>query len=86
MTDRAELRERVVADELGLLAADVVEGDGQVAGVPGEDRVGDDLEAEGVASVIVFVGGELLALTERDVSAQRVHRLALVELRADAAS
>jgi hypothetical protein len=48
------------------MAAHVVEGGGQVAGVPGEDRVGDDLEAEGVASVVVFVGGELLALAERD--------------------
>ena len=30
VTDRAEPRKRVVADEFGLLAADVVEGDGQV--------------------------------------------------------
>jgi hypothetical protein len=52
--DGAELREGVVADGFGLVAADVVEGRGEVAGVPGEDRVGDELEAEGVASVVVL--------------------------------
>jgi hypothetical protein len=51
------------------VAADAVKGRGEVAGVPHEDRVGHDLEAEGVASVVVLVGGELLALAERDVSA-----------------
>jgi hypothetical protein len=34
VTDGAELRECVVADELGLVAADVVVGGGEVARVP----------------------------------------------------
>jgi hypothetical protein len=41
VADWAELRERVVADELRLVVADVVEG-GQGAGVPREDRVGPE--------------------------------------------
>jgi hypothetical protein len=38
---------------------EVVDRRGHVAGVPDLDGVDEDLQAQGVAAVVVFVGGDL---------------------------
>jgi hypothetical protein len=38
---------------------EVVDRSGHVAGVPDLDGVDEDLQAQGVAAVVVFVGGNL---------------------------
>ena len=65
---------------------EVVDRGGHVAGVPDLDGVDEDLEAEGVAAVVVFVGGQLGARADDEVAPQGVERFALVELPEDSAA
>lgn len=79
VADRGEPGERaVVGYELGVGGGELVEGGGGVAGVPDEHGVDEQLEAEGVAVVVVLVGGQLGARADDEVAAQGVQRLALV--------
>jgi hypothetical protein len=58
--DRCDVRDRgLVGDDVGLGCVEVVDRGGHVAGVPDLDGVDEDLQAEGVAAVVVFVGGDL---------------------------
>jgi hypothetical protein len=58
--DGSDARECVVVgDDVGLRGVQVVDRGGHVAGVPDLDGVDEDLEAEGVAAVVVFVGWQL---------------------------
>jgi hypothetical protein len=45
------------ATSAGCAAGEVIEGGGGVAGVPDEHGVDEQLQAEGVAVVVVLVGG-----------------------------
>jgi hypothetical protein len=82
--DGGDARQRgLVGDDVGLGGAEVIDRGGHVAGVPDLDGVDEQLEAEGVAAVIVFVGGDLGAGADDEVAAQRVQGLALVELAGD---
>ncbi len=68
----------VVGDDVGLGGVEVVDTGGHVAGVPDLDGVDEDLEAEGVAAVVVLVGGQLRTRADHEMAAQGVKRLALV--------
>ena len=71
--DRGDAREGgLVGDDVGLGGVEVIDRGGHVAGVPDLDGVDEDLEAEGVAAVVVFVGGDLGAGADDEVAAQRV--------------
>ncbi len=81
---RRDAAERlIVSDDVGLGGVEVVDRGGHVPGVPDLDGVDEDLEAERVPAVVVFVGGDLGAGADHEVPAQRVERLALVELAMD---
>jgi hypothetical protein len=56
---------------------------GHVTGVPDLDGVHEDLEAERVPAVVVFVRGDLRAGADHEVPPQCVEGLALVELAVD---
>jgi hypothetical protein len=67
--DRGEAGERgVVGHEVGVRVRDVLERGGRVAGVPDEHGVDEQLQAEGVAVVIV--------LPEQEVSSASAHAAA----------
>src|SRR3954453_8224596 len=56
--DGGDARERgLVGDDVGLGGVEVIDRGRHVAGVPDLDGVDEQLEAEGVAAVVVFVGG-----------------------------
>ncbi|HEX4345456.1 MAG TPA: hypothetical protein VHZ31_07840 [Solirubrobacteraceae bacterium] len=58
--DRGDARHRgLVGDDVGLGGVEVVDRGGHVAGVPDLDGVDEDLQAQGVAAAVVFVGGDL---------------------------
>jgi hypothetical protein len=60
--DRGDARERgLVANDVGLGCVEMVDRRGHVAGVPDLDGVDENLQAQGVAAVVVFVGGDLAA-------------------------
>jgi hypothetical protein len=60
--DRSDPRDRgLVGDDVGPGRVEVVDRGGHVAGVPDLDGVDEDLQAQGVAAVVVFVGGDLRA-------------------------
>ncbi len=82
--DRRDAAERVVVgDDVGFDGVEVVDRGGHVAGVPDLDGVDEDLEAERVAAVVVFVGGDLGAGADHEAAAQGVECLAFVELAVD---
>jgi hypothetical protein len=82
--DRRDAAERlVVGDDVGVDGMEVVDRGGHVPGVPDLDRVDEDLEAQRVPAVVVFVGGDLRPGADHEVPAQRVECLALVELTVD---
>jgi hypothetical protein len=69
--DRGEPGERgVVGHELGVRGGEVLQGGGGVAGVPDEDGVDEQPQAEGVAVVVVLVSGKLGAGADDDVAEQ----------------
>jgi hypothetical protein len=70
-------------DDVWLGGVEVIDRGRHVAGVPDQDGVDEQLEAEGVAAVVVFVGGGLCAGADDEVAAQRVQGRALVELSGD---
>jgi hypothetical protein len=77
--DRRDATERlVVGDDVGLGGVEVVDRGGHVPRVPDLDGVDEDLEAERVPAVVIFVSGDLRAGADHDVPAQRVERLALL--------
>jgi hypothetical protein len=49
----------LVGDDGGIRRVEVIDRGGHVAGVPDLDGVDEDLQAQGVAAVVVFVGGDL---------------------------
>lgn len=82
--DRRDAAERfVVGDYVGLGGVEVVDRGSHVPGVPHLDRVDEDLEAQRVSTVVVFVGRDLRAGADHEVPAQGVQGLALVELPVD---
>jgi hypothetical protein len=87
MRDRGDATQRlVVGDDVGLGGVEMVDRGGHVSGVPDLDGVDEDLEAEGVPAVVIFVGGDLGAGADHEVTAQGAERLALVELAVDPGS
>jgi hypothetical protein len=81
---RGDAAERiVVGDDVGFGGMEVVDRGGHVTGVPDLDGVDEDLEAQRVPAMVVFVGGDLRAGADHEVPAQRMERLALVELPVD---
>ena len=55
-------------------------GGAHVAGVPDLHGVDEDLQAQRVALVVVFVGGQLGAGADHEVAMESMEGLALVEL------
>lgn len=77
--DRSDAREGVLVDEdVGLGGAEVVDRGGHVAGVSDLDGVDEELQAEGVAMVVVLVGGELAGLTSTRARTWRSHATSLI--------
>jgi hypothetical protein len=59
VVNRRDPGERFVGDDMRLVGVEMVDGGVHVAGVPDLHGVDEDLQAQRVALVVVFVGGQL---------------------------
>jgi hypothetical protein len=69
VSDRGEAGERgAVGHEVGVRGGEVIEDGCRLAGVPDEHGVDEQLQAQGVAVVVVLVGGQLGARADDEVA------------------